>query len=77
MKKTLIIVFLLAFAILISLYLIGSTVGDDGQTDERAAIKLCWEKQSKKSFDPATARFAAQVCEYMEDEYKKKWRMKP
>lgn len=45
--------------------------------DARRAIELCWKEQSRKSFDPATARFVAGACEMMEKEFKAKYRVEP
>lgn len=44
---------------------------------ERTTIELCWKEQSRKSFDPATARFAAGICEGLEREFTFKWGFPP
>lgn len=49
----------------------------DTKTRDREAIKLCWEEQSRKSLDPATARFAASTCEMMEREFRGKHNAQP
>lgn len=44
----------------------GSTPEGRDRSNKRAAIDLCWQEQSKKSNDPATAQFIAGTCEKME-----------
>lgn len=62
-----------------ALILIGGMT--DPQSEERArardAISLCWEEQSRKSLDPASARFVAGACELLEERYAAKYRRKP
>jgi hypothetical protein len=42
----------------------------DTKARDRAAIQLCWEEQSRKSLDPAAARFSASACEMMERNFR-------
>lgn len=58
------------------------SVGSDSpewkaKSAERDAIKLCWEDQKRKSFDPATARFVAGACEMMEKTYTQRYGSAP
>jgi hypothetical protein len=60
--------------------LIGSLLSGsptDGKARDRAAIKLCWEEQSRKSLDPAAARFAAGACEMMERNFRGTYNAQP
>lgn len=50
---------------------------DDGRDQARAAIKLCWEEQGRKSLTPAEARFIAGSCEMMERDFEAKFGVKP
>lgn len=50
---------------------------DDAKGRERAAIRLCWEDQQRKSLDPATARFVAGTCEKMERDFKARYGVSP
>ncbi len=65
----------LAFMFGTSIY--KETPEDKQKARERAAIKLCWEEQARKSLDPATARFVASTCEMMEGKFKEKYRVNP
>lgn len=50
---------------------------NDPKHNDRAAISVCWTEQSKKSNDPATARFMAGACEKAEAEFKTKYGVSP
>jgi hypothetical protein len=76
MKKIL-IGLTVVLGVLVVLFLIGKNIKDDGSGDARMVIKLCWEDQGKKSNTPAHARFIAGMCETMESDFKKKYRMNP
>ena len=49
----------------------------DAKASDRAAIKLCWEDQSRKSLDPGSARFVASTCENMERNFRGKYNAQP
>lgn len=51
--------------------------GDTPKWQDREAIERCWDVQAKKSLDPSTARFAASVCEKMEDKFLTAYGVKP
>jgi hypothetical protein len=40
-------------------------------------IAYCWKEQSRKSLDPAAARFAASACEKLTDDYRSKYGRNP
>jgi predicted nucleic acid-binding Zn ribbon protein len=44
---------------------------------DRAAIKLCWSDQGRKSLDPPTARFVASACEHLEAAFRAKYNRAP
>lgn len=44
---------------------------------ERAAIKLCWDEQKRKSLTLDEQRFIAGACELMERDFLDKYRHKP
>jgi hypothetical protein len=50
---------------------------DDDSYNARAAIKVCWNDQAKKSNDPSMARFIASVCEKMERDFRGKYGVSP
>lgn len=56
--------------------IIGSCAGNDpaiqAANSDKRAIERCWAEQSRKSLDPATARFAAGACELMESNFRQK-----
>ena len=55
-----------------------SSSGASGsKSNDRAAIKLCWEQQSRKSLDPGSARFVASTCENMERDFRGKYNLNP
>lgn len=47
------------------------------KSTQRAAIKLCWEEQSRKSLDPASQRFVAGACEMMERRFEQAYGVRP
>lgn len=49
----------------------------EAKMKERLAIDWCWEQQGKKSNEPGTSRFIAGACEKMENDFTKKWGVKP
>ena len=55
--------------------------GNDSQSDAkqqgRSAIKLCWEEQNRKSFEPSTQRFIASACEKMESDFRTRYNASP
>lgn len=63
------------------LMLIGSCAGNSPEGKEKSAsrnaIDYCWKEQSRKSFDPSTARFVASTCEKMEQDFRNKWGVSP
>lgn len=77
MNKKVSIKFMHVFGLLIVTSIIGCDIKDDGRSDARWAIKLCWEDQAKKSNTPSQARFIAGACEMMESDFKKKYRINP
>ncbi len=54
-----------------------SSTSSDGKSRDRAAIKMCWEEQSRKSLDPGAARFAAGACEMMERNFRGTYNAQP
>ncbi|WP_212684821.1 hypothetical protein [Undibacterium baiyunense] len=50
---------------------------DKEKANNRDAISLCWENQAKKSNTPEEARFIAGACEMMEENFIKKYGVKP
>lgn len=62
--------------IFLLILIIGSIVGNSPEAQERNRerdkISACWDLQKKKSLDPSTARFAARLCERMEEEFRRK-----
>lgn len=61
--------------------LIGAIRGSSPEVKEQRfaerVIEQCWTDQKLKSLDPGAARFAARVCEKMEDDYLAKYRRRP
>lgn len=55
----------------------GQSPEDKEKSDARAVIKRCWEDQARKSLDPGTARYVAQMCENFEQEFRAKYRHNP
>lgn len=62
-----------AAGIVLFLFFIGliasSTPEGKAKINDRLAIDECWKDQARKSHDPGTARFVAQVCEKMEAQF--------
>jgi hypothetical protein len=63
------------------LVIVGSLLPNSEQSEskakDRAAIKLCWQEQSRKSLDPGSARFLASACEMMERDFRGKYKLEP
>lgn len=72
---------MIVVASFVLIMIVGSIIGNTPEGKERQAekdkIARCWEIQNKKSLDSSTARFAAELCEKLEDDYLKKWGRKP
>lgn len=47
------------------------------RSQDRAAIDLCWQEQSRKSNSAATGGFVAEACEAMERRYEEVHGVKP
>lgn len=64
---------------LFMLYALLRTPGQDenAKMSARAAIRLCWQDQERKSIDPATARFVAGACEKMERDFRARFGVDP
>ena len=43
----------------------------------REAIKFCWSETERKALTPEAQRFTARTCEFMEDEFRKKYGHEP
>lgn len=71
----------LPVGVLTLLFIIGSCSSPNSPMDtkarDRAAIKLCWQEQARKSLDPGAARFAASACEMMEREFRGRHNAQP
>lgn len=67
------------FAALVVLFLvIASRLPDDnGRSDKRAVIDLCWQDHKNPALDEATKRFVAQTCNGLVDEYRQKYGSNP
>lgn len=67
--------------LIIAFFVIGIIAGNSPEAEargtERRAIAMCWDNQTKKSLDPAAARFIAGACERMENDFRAKHRMNP
>lgn len=47
------------------------------QQHDRDVIDLCWKDYGRRSLDPQTKRFVAEVCEKMESDFKQKFGREP
>lgn len=74
------------FGVPVGLFLVMMLIGSctpeagspsDHKARDRAAIKLCWEEQSRKSIDPGSARFIAGACETMERDFRGRYNTQP
>ncbi|HHR6079074.1 TPA: hypothetical protein ACS7ZY_001420 [Providencia alcalifaciens] len=50
---------------------------DKEKNKDRDVIKLCWNDYEKKSISTEAKQFIASVCEAKEDDFKKKYGVKP
>lgn len=57
--------------------LVGNSPEAREKAKERAAIDLCWDGHERKSLEPDTQRFIAQVCEKMESDFQLKHGHRP
>jgi len=69
--------FLIAGGLFGLMFLIASCTPNDGRRGDRDAIALCWKNQGKKSNAPNESRWIAGVCERMEDDFRKKYGVRP
>lgn len=77
MKKLLYILLgLFAFVMIVG-SIVGNTPEGKERREQKDKIERCWEIQGKKSLDPSTARFAAGMCEKLEDDYTRRWGTRP
>jgi hypothetical protein len=66
-------VFGVLMAVLIGGALVKPSREQLAKDSDRGAIRYCWEQQSRKSVDPATARFMASSCEKLEGDFRAKY----
>ena len=69
---------LIGVVVIFAAFLIfGATRPDDGRSQSRMAIEVCWKDQRRASLTPVESRFIAGVCEKLEDDFREKYRVNP
>lgn len=51
--------------------------GPDEKSEKRAAIRICWEEQRRKSLTPGEVLSIASACERMEREFLQRFGVRP
>lgn len=53
--------------------MVGGTPEAQEKSQQQAAVRLCWDEQSRKSLSPDAARLAAGAYEMMEARFRDRW----
>lgn len=56
---------------------VGNTPEGKERARDRAVIDQCWKDQERKSNSPRIARLTAEMCEGLEDTFRKKYNREP